>query len=103
MHLQLSRFSLVILTPRFEATRGLFWDGPRHFEPRADDEDDAWAGTPRSNLPHQSMGERLATTYDLMCNRPHTRRIFSGIGFRTWNLRLQSRDVTIRPPRPHDF
>ncbi|GBM53948.1 hypothetical protein AVEN_79920-1 [Araneus ventricosus] len=28
---------------------------------------------------------RLATMYDLTCNRPHTRRIFSGIGFRTWN------------------
>ncbi|GBN10042.1 hypothetical protein AVEN_113208-1 [Araneus ventricosus] len=24
-----------------------------------------------------------ATTYDLACNRPHTRRIFSGIGSRT--------------------
>ncbi|GBO37710.1 hypothetical protein AVEN_15254-1 [Araneus ventricosus] len=31
------------------------------------------------------MGGRLATTYDLACNRPHTRRIFSGIGFRAWN------------------
>ncbi|GBM10226.1 hypothetical protein AVEN_177494-1 [Araneus ventricosus] len=31
---------LVILTSRFEATRGLFWDGPRNFEPRSDDEDD---------------------------------------------------------------
>ncbi|GBN71404.1 hypothetical protein AVEN_90135-1 [Araneus ventricosus] len=30
-------------------------------------------------------GGRLATTYDLTCNRPHTRRIFSGIGSRTWN------------------
>ncbi|GBM24502.1 hypothetical protein AVEN_254016-1 [Araneus ventricosus] len=30
-------------------------------------------------------GERLATAYDLTCNRPHTRRIFSGIWFRTWN------------------
>ncbi|GBN09291.1 hypothetical protein AVEN_37534-1 [Araneus ventricosus] len=30
-------------------------------------------------------GGRLATTYDLACNRPHARRIFSGIGFRTWN------------------
>ncbi|GBM62051.1 hypothetical protein AVEN_144274-1 [Araneus ventricosus] len=25
---------------RFEAAGGLFWDGPRHFEPRSDDEDD---------------------------------------------------------------
>ncbi|GBN37603.1 hypothetical protein AVEN_55614-1 [Araneus ventricosus] len=28
-------------------------------------------------------GGRLATTYDLACNRPHTRRIFSGIVSRT--------------------
>ncbi|GBM78740.1 Calcium and integrin-binding family member 3 [Araneus ventricosus] len=27
-------------------------------------------------------GGRLATTYDLACNRPHARRIFGGIGFR---------------------
>ncbi|GBO30438.1 hypothetical protein AVEN_74022-1 [Araneus ventricosus] len=32
--------SLVILTSRFEATRELFWDGPRNFEPRSDYEDD---------------------------------------------------------------
>ncbi|GBN02609.1 hypothetical protein AVEN_93172-1 [Araneus ventricosus] len=30
-------------------------------------------------------GGRLATTYDLACSRSHTRRIFSGIGFRTRN------------------
>ncbi|GBN95964.1 hypothetical protein AVEN_235199-1 [Araneus ventricosus] len=30
-------------------------------------------------------GGRLTTTYDLACNRPHTRRFFSEIGFRTWN------------------
>ncbi|GBM15041.1 hypothetical protein AVEN_266927-1 [Araneus ventricosus] len=29
---------LVILTSRFEATRGLFWDGPRNCEPRSDTE-----------------------------------------------------------------
>ncbi|GBN02297.1 hypothetical protein AVEN_70736-1 [Araneus ventricosus] len=32
-------FSLVILTSRFEATRGLFYDGPRNFEPRSDEKD----------------------------------------------------------------
>ncbi|GBM52659.1 hypothetical protein AVEN_138712-1 [Araneus ventricosus] len=30
--------NLVILTSRFEATRGLFWDGPRHSDPRSDEE-----------------------------------------------------------------
>ncbi|GBN61340.1 hypothetical protein AVEN_265253-1, partial [Araneus ventricosus] len=78
-------FSLVILTSRFEATRGLFWDGPRNFEPRSDDEDDTCAGTPSPNFHATPTGGRLATTHDLACNRPHTRRIFSGIGSRTWN------------------
>ncbi|GBN04046.1 hypothetical protein AVEN_220255-1 [Araneus ventricosus] len=75
--------SLVRLTSRFEATRGLFRDGPRNFEPRSDAEDDTWAGTPSSNFRSTPMGERLATMCDLACNRPYTRRIFSGIGFRT--------------------
>ncbi|GBM65491.1 hypothetical protein AVEN_223588-1 [Araneus ventricosus] len=33
------------------ATRGLFWDGPRNFEPWSDDEDDTSAGSPLSKLP----------------------------------------------------
>ncbi|GBN00978.1 hypothetical protein AVEN_223699-1 [Araneus ventricosus] len=37
---QLRFSSRYILTSRFEATRGLFWDGPRKLEPRSDDEDD---------------------------------------------------------------
>ncbi|GBN64921.1 hypothetical protein AVEN_51851-1 [Araneus ventricosus] len=38
---------------------------------------------PSPNCRATPTGGRLATTYDLACNRPHTRRIFSGIGFRT--------------------
>ncbi|GBM24449.1 hypothetical protein AVEN_41097-1 [Araneus ventricosus] len=41
--------SLAVLTSRFEATRGLFWDGLRNFE-RSDDEDDTRAGTSSPNL-----------------------------------------------------
>ncbi|GBM17578.1 hypothetical protein AVEN_80881-1 [Araneus ventricosus] len=40
---------------------------------------------PSPNFHATPMGGRLATMYDLACNRPHMRRIFSGIGFRTWN------------------
>ncbi|GBM91568.1 hypothetical protein AVEN_84476-1, partial [Araneus ventricosus] len=44
-------FSLVILTSRFEATGGLFWEGPRNVEPRSDDEDTPeLAGTPFPNF-----------------------------------------------------
>ncbi|GBM48355.1 hypothetical protein AVEN_37805-1 [Araneus ventricosus] len=38
---------------------------------------------PSPNFRATPTGGRLATTYDLVCNRPHTRRIFGGIGFRT--------------------
>ncbi|GBM52788.1 hypothetical protein AVEN_34201-1 [Araneus ventricosus] len=65
-------------------TRGLFWDGPRDFEPRSDDEDEELA-SPFPNFHATPMGGRLTTTYDLACNRPHTRRIFSGSGFRAWS------------------
>ncbi|GBM88142.1 hypothetical protein AVEN_213957-1 [Araneus ventricosus] len=40
---------------------------------------------PSPNFHDTPTGGRLATAYDLTCNRPHTRRIFSGIGSRTWN------------------
>ncbi|GBN06909.1 hypothetical protein AVEN_201378-1 [Araneus ventricosus] len=40
---------------------------------------------PSPNFHATPTGGRLTTTHDLACNRPHTRRIFSGIGSRTWN------------------
>ncbi|GBM89006.1 hypothetical protein AVEN_51210-1 [Araneus ventricosus] len=52
---------------------------------------------PSPNFRATPTGGRLATTYDLACNRPHTRRIFSGIGFRTCD---PPTEVTTRPPRP---
>ncbi|GBN93870.1 hypothetical protein AVEN_240862-1 [Araneus ventricosus] len=38
----------------------------------------------QTSTPHQRKDVRHPT-YDLTCNRSNTRRIFSGIGFRTWN------------------
>ncbi|GBO10472.1 hypothetical protein AVEN_74833-1, partial [Araneus ventricosus] len=46
------------------------------------------------------MEGRLATTHYLACSRPHTRRIFSGIGFEPEILQPPNRDLTTRPPRP---
>ncbi|GBN68776.1 hypothetical protein AVEN_172590-1 [Araneus ventricosus] len=40
---------------------------------------------PSPNFHATPTGGRLATTFDLACNRPHTRRIFSGIGFRAFD------------------
>ncbi|GBM47885.1 hypothetical protein AVEN_75310-1 [Araneus ventricosus] len=36
--------------------RGLFRDGPGNFEPRSDDEDDIWVGTPLSKLSRHANG-----------------------------------------------
>ncbi|GBM02572.1 hypothetical protein AVEN_178502-1 [Araneus ventricosus] len=84
---------LVLLMPRFEATRGRFWDVPRNFETRLDDEDNTSAGTTSPKF-HTTLGEkRFVPTYDLTSNRPYTRWIFSGIGFRT-----SDRHLTTRPP-----
>ncbi|GBM13362.1 hypothetical protein AVEN_81768-1, partial [Araneus ventricosus] len=68
----------VILTSRSEATRGLFRDGPRNFEPRSDDEDD-----PSSSFRAAPAGGRLAAAYDSARGGPYTRRIFGGSGFRS--------------------
>ncbi|GBN88796.1 hypothetical protein AVEN_250810-1 [Araneus ventricosus] len=48
-------------------------------------------------------GGRLATTYDLTCNRPHTRRIFGGIGFQACDLSVPRSRLTTRPPQPHQI
>ncbi|GBN62148.1 hypothetical protein AVEN_216724-1 [Araneus ventricosus] len=49
--------------------------------------------SPSSNFHATPTGGRLATTYDLACNRSHTRRIFSGIEPGT--LRPRSRDLAL--------
>ncbi|GBN81857.1 hypothetical protein AVEN_32181-1 [Araneus ventricosus] len=48
----------------------LVWDRPRNFEPRSDDEDNTRTVTPSPNIRSTPEGRRLATTYDLACNRP---------------------------------
>ncbi|GBM39161.1 hypothetical protein AVEN_208340-1 [Araneus ventricosus] len=55
--------SLVILTSRFGVTRGLFWDGPRHLEPRSDDEDDVRADIPSPIFRKTPARGRLAPHY----------------------------------------
>ncbi|GBM26981.1 hypothetical protein AVEN_47183-1 [Araneus ventricosus] len=42
--------SLVIITSRFEATRGPFWDGHRNLEPLSNHGDDTRAGSPSPNF-----------------------------------------------------
>ncbi|GBN01640.1 hypothetical protein AVEN_36208-1 [Araneus ventricosus] len=56
---------------------------------------------PSPNFHATPTGGRLATACDLACNRPHTRRIFSGIGFRTWSPPAPKPKPTTRPLRPH--
>ncbi|GBL99023.1 hypothetical protein AVEN_57031-1 [Araneus ventricosus] len=70
---------------RFKATQGLFRDGLRNFEPLSVTRTTPALATTSPNFRATPTGEHLATTYDLSCNRPHTRRIFSGIGFRTYD------------------
>ncbi|GBM48400.1 hypothetical protein AVEN_182992-1 [Araneus ventricosus] len=43
----------------------------------------SWYPSLQDSAPHQREGMR-PPPYDLTRNRPNTRRIFNGIGFRTW-------------------
>ncbi|GBO41762.1 hypothetical protein AVEN_24533-1 [Araneus ventricosus] len=67
---------LVMLTFHFEATRRLFWDGTRNFEPRSDAERTTPKLAPplQTFPPHQREGV-WSPSYDLTGNRPNTRRI----------------------------
>ncbi|GBN61306.1 hypothetical protein AVEN_54686-1 [Araneus ventricosus] len=44
---------------------------------------------PSPNSRATPTGDHLATMYDLACSRPHTWRIFGGIGFRFWDPPVQ--------------
>ncbi|GBO40939.1 hypothetical protein AVEN_47838-1 [Araneus ventricosus] len=54
---------------------------------------------PSPNFDATLIGGHMAITYDLTCNRPHTRRVVEA-GFEPGILRLQSQDLTTRPPQP---
>ncbi|GBN89661.1 hypothetical protein AVEN_246505-1 [Araneus ventricosus] len=87
--------SLVILTSCLEATRGPFWNGPRHFGPWSDNED----GIYLSKLPHYQR-EDVSPISDLTCIRP------TNMVDLRWNRvsilepRLRSIDLIARTPRP---
>ncbi|GBM46669.1 hypothetical protein AVEN_261049-1 [Araneus ventricosus] len=90
-------FSLVKLESRFEATRGLFWTGLAILNSSQMTRTTPELAPPlQTSAPHQ-LKNVWPLTYDLACNSPNTRRIFRGIGFRTWP---QNRDLTTRLPRP---
>ncbi|GBL84862.1 hypothetical protein AVEN_93884-1 [Araneus ventricosus] len=85
-----------------QSTRSLCWGGPRNFEPRSDDEDDARAGTSLSKLPLHARGRAFGP---LRMIWRATGPIHEGpsmeSGFEPGALRPQSRDLTTRPPCPH--
>ncbi|GBO12944.1 hypothetical protein AVEN_210739-1 [Araneus ventricosus] len=63
-----SKWSFVILTPRFEVTRGLFRHRPDNFEPQSDDEMIPELAHPlQASLHSEDVWHPM---YDLTCNRP---------------------------------
>ncbi|GBO02126.1 hypothetical protein AVEN_154094-1 [Araneus ventricosus] len=87
-------FSLVILRSRFEQHEGYFGTNLVILNLGQMTRTTPELAPPSPNFHATPTGGRLTTTYDLTCNRPHTRRIFSGIGFRTWNP---------PPPKPRPY
>ncbi|GBO22060.1 hypothetical protein AVEN_4141-1 [Araneus ventricosus] len=70
----------ILITIRRGSTRGPFWDGPSNFEPRSDDEDGAWVGSPSPGIrvaptggclvPYVRFGvQRAQCTTDIRWNR----------------------------------
>ncbi|GBM50046.1 hypothetical protein AVEN_172927-1 [Araneus ventricosus] len=57
---------------------------------------------PSPNFHATPTGGRLATTYDLECSRPIHGGSSVESGFEPGTLRPQSRDLTSRPPQPHE-
>ncbi|GBM09077.1 hypothetical protein AVEN_87684-1 [Araneus ventricosus] len=53
------------------SNRGLFWDGPRHFEVQLDDEDDMQSGTPLSGFHAPPAEDVSPATEHLTCIRPN--------------------------------
>ncbi|GBL96896.1 hypothetical protein AVEN_182491-1 [Araneus ventricosus] len=52
-------FFIPIHLPRVRTARRLFWDGPRYFEPRSDDEVDTCAGTAPPSISNAPAGGSL--------------------------------------------
>ncbi|GBN94134.1 hypothetical protein AVEN_56085-1 [Araneus ventricosus] len=84
---------------RFVATQGPFWDGPRNFEPRSDDEDDTELAPPlQTSGPHQL--EDFWRRGKWRVPVPLTRQFFDGSGFEPGNLQPRGRNLNTRSPRP---
>ncbi|GBM08625.1 hypothetical protein AVEN_52462-1 [Araneus ventricosus] len=85
---------------RFEATQGLFWDGPRNFEPLSDDEHDTWTCILSSTFRTTPTGGRL-TPYDgsKLLEQNEVHRVKSG------ELRpvLESFDMDMNEPTEPDW
>ncbi|GBM03422.1 hypothetical protein AVEN_265462-1 [Araneus ventricosus] len=70
---ELIKFSLVTLTSRFEATRGLFWDGTRYLNLGQMTRSTPEQAPPlHTSAPHQ-LEDVWPSTYDLACNGPNAR------------------------------
>ncbi|GBN31429.1 hypothetical protein AVEN_84786-1 [Araneus ventricosus] len=100
--LELPGFSLVIFTSRFEATRRLFLEGTRNFEPRSDDETTLEIAPPlQTSAPHQRE--------DVWPDRFNVHQICSHggssveSGFEPGTLLPQGRDLTTRPPSSYSY
>ncbi|GBM47836.1 hypothetical protein AVEN_5212-1 [Araneus ventricosus] len=68
---EIEEFSLVILAPRFEATRSLFSDGPCSFKLWLDDEDDTRAGYTFPSFHATPLGRHLIGGFIFSVNQAH--------------------------------
>ncbi|GBL72112.1 hypothetical protein AVEN_115120-1 [Araneus ventricosus] len=67
---EFEKFAIIILTSRFEATRRIFWDGPRNVEPRSEPRTiPDLSPALRTSVPQQWENVQPMKS-DLMCSKP---------------------------------
>ncbi|GBL91899.1 hypothetical protein AVEN_172806-1 [Araneus ventricosus] len=95
--------SLVILTSRFEATRGIFWDGKGILNHGQMTRTTPELAPSSPSFCTRPAGGRLDSTYDFTDNRPHTRRFSVESSFKPAVLRPQDETYPLdhrSPPSP---
>ncbi|GBO29240.1 hypothetical protein AVEN_5429-1 [Araneus ventricosus] len=80
-----AQISLVTLTSRFEATRGLFWRDLVILNRGWITGNAPELAAPCAGFHTTPTGGLLLPAYFLTCNRTYTQHIFGKLGFRTWS------------------
>ncbi|GBM19244.1 hypothetical protein AVEN_61719-1 [Araneus ventricosus] len=102
--LNTSGFSLVILTPRFDAPRGLFLEGPRKIVSWSDDEDNTSTGTTSQNFCKTQAGGRFTAEVGFNVHKgPKREGSLVESGFEPRSLRREADTLKLGQLPPYKY